>query len=155
MINLETRTGTLFRHRSSGKLARLSGVDYDVETVELECDAGTEQVSLEVFEDWFTPAMPAAPLGTASLTGDVTSGLDAAEAQQPSEFGKAKLAMLKDADITKRGVTGSDMLGYVHRVGGTDADGCRLGCACAQHEPPREPYIPNVDEWDLLPDVKP
>lgn len=32
--------------------------------------------------------------------------------------------------------------------------GCRLGCACSQHKPPREPYVPSVTDWDLLPDAK-
>lgn len=31
--------------------------------------------------------------------------------------------------------------------------GCRLGCACSQHKPLRAPYVPTIDDWDLLPDA--
>lgn len=31
---------------------------------------------------------------------------------------------------------------------------CRLGEACTQHKPKKtKPFIPSVDEWDLLPDA--
>lgn len=31
--------------------------------------------------------------------------------------------------------------------------GCRLGCACSVHKPLREPWVPSVDDYDLLPNA--
>jgi hypothetical protein len=52
-------------------------------------------------------------------------------------------------------VTYSDYVGRGERASIPDAvAGCRLGCRCSVHRPAKPaPYIPTVDEYDLLPDV--
>lgn len=45
----------------------------------------------------------------------------------------------------------SDLLGRQARA--SVEGGCRLGCACPEHKPPREPWVPSVTDWDLLPDL--
>jgi hypothetical protein len=48
----------------------------------------------------------------------------------------------------------SDFIGRGMRDAIPDAvAGCRLGCACAQHTAPKQPYVPSVTDWDLLPDA--
>jgi hypothetical protein len=52
-------------------------------------------------------------------------------------------------------MTAGDVTGAESRRKTPDAvAGCRLGCRCKVHRPAKPaPYIPTVDEWDLLPDV--
>lgn len=59
-----------------------------------------------------------------------------------------------DVKIEFTGMRVSDLEGQVARSHRRDATaGCRLGCACLQHRPPREPWVPAVDDFDLLPDA--
>jgi len=52
-------------------------------------------------------------------------------------------------------MTAGDVTGAESRRKTPDAvAGCRLGCSCKVHRPAKPaPYIPTVDEYDLLPDV--
>lgn len=47
--------------------------------------------------------------------------------------------------------TPADVMGQ-DRTLPTDAD-CRLGCKCPAHKPLRQPWVPSIDEYDLLPDA--
>lgn len=48
-----------------------------------------------------------------------------------------------------------DVVGSLARGHVSDAiAGCRLGCGCKQHSPAKPaPWVPSVDEWDLLPNA--
>jgi hypothetical protein len=49
----------------------------------------------------------------------------------------------------------SDWKGQQARAGIPDfVAGCRLGCICKAHNPPKPaPYVPSIDDFDLLPDA--
>lgn len=57
------------------------------------------------------------------------------------------------ANDPKTQSTSSDVRGRISRVDGMERLECRLGCGCDRHKPPREPWVPSVDDFDLLPDA--
>jgi len=55
----------------------------------------------------------------------------------------------------KAAMTKGDRVGSCSRDHRPDSEaGCRLGCACTIHKAARPaPYVPSIDDWDLLPDA--
>ena len=50
--------------------------------------------------------------------------------------------------------TAADVRGIMARDATPDAvAGCRLGCACPEHKPPREPWVPSVDDLHWVKDA--
>lgn len=55
--------------------------------------------------------------------------------------------------VTHREITRGDAAGVLARAD-ADISGCRLGCRCGAHGPARPaPWVPSVDDFDLLPDA--
>jgi hypothetical protein len=86
----------------------------------------------------------APPVAAAPDPGDVVPVQPGPAAKEMhDEFGK-RIGYRRYSDIKGKGA----------RATLTDAEsGCRLGCTCPQHRPPREPWVPSVDDFDLLPDA--